>query len=264
MSAADRVVPVPGTPCWVNLMVTDLPAARAFYSAVLGWEFRQGSLGDGFSVAFAKGHPVAGIGARRPGLAPASVWTPYFGVPDADETADRIRERGATLAVGPMSLDTGRAAIAADRDGATFGFWQGPTHVWRAGESPGVRLDLQSPDVFEAAVFYGGVFGWAQEEPGGVEVSYHRGLVTAAYAGRTVATLRSTGEMAPEDRQEHPRWLVTFEVDDVERALSAAVANGGSRPDKSVAAPARSGFTRTLRDPDGCLFALSDSPAENR
>lgn len=134
-SAAEHVVPAPGVPCWVNLMVGDLPAATAFYTAVLGWEFHPSLLGGQFLVASQDGSPVAGIGARRPGLAPASVWTPYFAVRDADVTAARIKERGATLAVGPIALGDGRAGLAADRDGATFGFWQGPTLAWVYGQA---------------------------------------------------------------------------------------------------------------------------------
>ncbi|RLV65007.1 glyoxalase/bleomycin resistance protein/dioxygenase [Streptomyces sp. CBMAI 2042] len=48
--------PVRGAPCWVNLLVRDLSAAQAFYSAVLGWTFdSSGMLGNGFSIALADG-----------------------------------------------------------------------------------------------------------------------------------------------------------------------------------------------------------------
>lgn len=86
------------------------------------------------AVASAGGVPVAGIGERRPGLAPSPVWTPYFSVRDADAAAARIRERGATLAVGPIPLGQGRAGLAADPDGATFGFWESPGLAWVSGE----------------------------------------------------------------------------------------------------------------------------------
>ncbi|MFH9655546.1 VOC family protein [Streptomyces anulatus] len=102
-------------------MVADLAVAQAFYGAVLGWRFRSSSLDEDFVVATAGGDPVAGIGTRRPGLAPVSEWTPYFAVRDADATAARIRERGATVAVGPMALGDGRVGLAADQDGDTFG-----------------------------------------------------------------------------------------------------------------------------------------------
>ncbi|WP_372456477.1 hypothetical protein [Streptomyces anulatus] len=83
-------VPVQGAPCWVNLTAADLDVARAFYGEVLGWRFRPSSPHDQFLVAAAGGDPVAGLAAHRPGLAPASVWTPHFPVRDADTTAARI------------------------------------------------------------------------------------------------------------------------------------------------------------------------------
>ncbi|MFD6415815.1 VOC family protein [Streptomyces sp. NPDC060194] len=254
MSSANDVVPDPGVPCWVNLMVDDLQAAEAFYGAVLGWEFRPGSLGEGFSTAFCKGRPVAGIGSRRPGLAPKPIWTPVFGVADANAAAGSIRERGATVAVGPAALGTGRAALAADREGATFGIWEGPTQVWPHGEDVGVRLDLQAWDLFEAAVFYGGVFGWARGGPTGVEVSFRDDRVVAEHAGHTAATLRGGADPASSALQERPRWLVTFEVEDMERAMGAAASGGGSR---SARPAALTGFARTLRDPAGCLFNIA-------
>ncbi|MEU1367767.1 VOC family protein [Streptomyces sp. NPDC005803] len=257
MSAAERVVPAPGIPCWVNLMVSDLRAAQAFYAAVLGWDFRPSSLGGGFLVAAVDGRPVAGIGERRPGLAQTSVWTPYFAVRDATVTAARIRERGATLAVGPVALGEGRAGLAADRDGAAFGFWEGPALAWTVGEeSAPARLDLQTRDVFEAAVFYGEVFGWADEP--GIDVAYRRDHVLVERDGRDALSLRGGGVQTSAQPQSRPRWLVNFAVDDVERAVATAVAAGGGKPQLPVTAWSPDGFSRVLQDPDGGLFTLTN------
>ena len=43
MTPTGHVMPVCGTPCWVNLMTRNLHATQDFYSAVLGWEFRPGA-----------------------------------------------------------------------------------------------------------------------------------------------------------------------------------------------------------------------------
>ncbi len=51
----------------------------------------------------------------------------------------RIRERGAISEVGPLSFGTGRAAPAADPDGAVFGFWQGKVIPDHASRSSGQR-----------------------------------------------------------------------------------------------------------------------------
>lgn len=136
MPALEGTVPVAGAPCWVNLMARDLRAAQSFYSDVMRWTFRPSTLGSDFSVALAHGEPVAGIGCCPGGDHPA-VWPPVLRLRDADETAARISERGATLAVGPLSLGEGRAGIAAARDGAVFGFRPGQARPWpgRWGEA---------------------------------------------------------------------------------------------------------------------------------
>ncbi|MEU4181353.1 VOC family protein [Streptomyces sp. NPDC026589] len=237
-------------------MVADLGVARAFYGEVLGWRFRPSSLDEEFLVATADGDPVAGMGTRRPGLAPASVWTPYFAVRDADVTAARIRERGGTVAVGPMALGDGRAGLAADRDGATFGFWEGHTLAWSPGEGrTPARLDLQTRDVFDAAVFYGEVFGWADEAA--IGVIYRDDHVLVELSGRVVLSLRGGGVHTSPLAHLRPRWLVNFAVDDVERAVFAAMSAGGGRPKPSSTTWTAKGFSRTLQDPDGGLFTLA-------
>ncbi|WP_327267475.1 VOC family protein [Streptomyces sp. NBC_01218] len=254
--AEERGVPDPGAPCWVNLMVEDLPRSRAFYTTVMGWEFRPSPLGSQFLVAFAAGSPVAVLGARKPGFAPESEWTPYFAVRDADATAARIRERGATTAVGPVALGDGRAGLAADREGATFGFWEGPAPAWSAGEgSAPTRVDLQTRDVFDAAVFYGEVLDWTAEP--GIDIAYRDDHVVVESGGRAVLSLRGGGAGGSVPAHLRPRWLVNFTVDDVERAVVAAIGAGGSRPRLSPTSWTPKGFSRTLRDPDGGLFTLT-------
>ncbi|MFD8801324.1 VOC family protein [Streptomyces atroolivaceus] len=256
MSSAEYVAPTPGMPCWANLMVSDLRVSQAFYTAVLGWEFRQSSLGAGFLVGSAGGAPVAGIGERRAGFAPPSAWTPYFAVRDADLTAARVQERGATLAVGPVALGEGRAGLAADRDGATFGFWEGSAPAWSVGEgSAPARLDLQTRDVSVAAVFYGEVLGWGHDH--GIDVVHRRDHVLVEREGKEVLSLWRGGAEDSADPQTWPQWMVNFAVDDVEHAVAMASEGGGEvRVPTSAWVP--DGSARVLRDPDGALFTVSE------
>ncbi|MER5619139.1 VOC family protein [Streptomyces sp. NPDC002215] len=255
MPAHERTVPVAGAPCWVSLMARDLRASESFYSDVMGWTFRPSTLGSDFSVALAQGEPVAGIGCCPGGGHPA-VWVPYFAVRDADETAARISERGATLAVGPLRLGEGRAGIAADRDGAVFGFWEGPVLTWSAGRGRArVRLDLKTRDAFDAAIFYAEVFDWARP-PGSCTVDYAEDHIIVQAAGRTVATLYGGSDETGPDPRIRPRWNVHFRVRDGEQAAAAAAAAGGeSSPFPSPVGAPDGAFL--LRDPDGALFTLA-------
>ncbi|WNE94899.1 VOC family protein [Streptomyces luomodiensis] len=247
----------PGFPCWVSLAARSLQAAQEFYTAVLGWTWRSTGLDEEFRTALFGGAPVAGIGELANSLRGAVAWTPFFAVADADATAARIHERGGTVGVGPLAFGPDRrAALAADPDGAVFGFWEGEALPGWAAEpdSAPAWLELRTRDAFAAALFYGEVFGWAAPE-GPCSVEYENDEVIVGEAERKLAVIRGGAvEQAPDPRV-RPRWYVHFRVPDVTAAVAAARAAGGT-----VAlppAPSAAGRQATLRDPDGGLFTVT-------
>ncbi|MFF7202618.1 MULTISPECIES: VOC family protein [unclassified Streptomyces] len=245
-----------GAPCWVSLMARDLRASQDFYGAVLGWKFRRAALGDEFSVAFADGTPVAGIGALAPRLQVAVAWTPYFAVADADVAASRIRERSGTVAVGPLAFSLGRGALAADRDGAVFGIWEGALLPdWQSGhkDAPAWLL-LRTRDAFDAAIFYGEVLDWAGDSPGGCDVSYENDEVVLLNNGHVLARLNSGAVEAAPDPLVRPRWDVHFPVADLDATTGAVRDQGGTVMAERLT---REGREAAVRDPDGALFTLT-------
>lgn len=208
-----------GSPCWVSLMARDLGTAGAFYGALLGWEFEGGPAGLGPYVrATLNGAPVAGLGVAPAGY-PVE-WTTYFAADSTDGTAQRIRECGGTVAVGPLQAeDAGRLVIASDVSGAVFGVWEGQDQPgWQTeGEEPGAPAwtELVTSDVEGAAAFYGSVFGPVVERRGQDAV--------LLVEGSPVAGIRGAAEL----RGGHPRWRIHFAVGDVEEAASRAVELGG-------------------------------------
>jgi predicted enzyme related to lactoylglutathione lyase len=245
-----------GAPCWVSLMARDLGASQDFYGAVLGWRFRGGRLGDEFSVAVLDGAPVAGIGALAPRLRVAVSWTPYFAITNADTAAARIRERSGTVAVGPLAFSLGRGALAADRDGAVFGIWEGALIPdWQSGhkDAPAWLL-LRTRNAFDAAIFYGEVLDWANERPGCCDVRYEDDEVLLMSNGHVLARLSSGAEDAAPDPLLRPRWEVHFPVDDVNATARAATAAGGTVLDRRMS---HQGAEEALvRDPDGAIFTI--------
>lgn len=241
-----------GAPCWVSLTSRDLEATQEFYGAVLGWSWRPARLGDRFRVALADDVPVAGIAAVASMWQMAVAWTPYFAVPSADEAAARVQERGGTTAVGPLSLPPGRAALLADRDGATFGIWEGELmsswETWRRAAPTFIRLHTR--DAFDAAMFYGEVLDWASERPGCCEVRYEGGEVVLRSRGDIVARIESGALEAAPDPTIRPHWQVHFAVADVAACARAAELHGGSVLSK-VSDEA------VLRDPDGAQFTVT-------
>ncbi|MFF7446411.1 MULTISPECIES: VOC family protein [unclassified Streptomyces] len=241
-----------GAPCWVSLTTRDQEAAEAFYTAVLGWEWRPARLGDRFRMAVADGTPVAGIAAVATMWQMAVAWTPYFAVPSADEAVARAQERGGTAAVGPLSFPPGRAALLADRDGATFGIWEGELvsnwGSWRRAAPTFIRLHTR--DAFDAAIFYGEVLDWASNRPGCCEVRYEGGEVVLRSQGDVVARIESGALGAAPDPTIRPHWQVHFAVSDVGACALAAEQHGGSVLSKGE-------DEAVLRDPDGARFTVT-------
>ena len=244
-----------GAPCWANLSARDLEAAEKFYGSVLGWEFRSTTLGDHFAVALSEGRPVAGIGGIAVDFQIAVAWTPYFAVTQVDEAAARIRERSATVAVGPVAFASGRALVAADRDGAVFGVWDGRLPSgWETWHDQGpVVLRLRTRDAFDAAIFYGGVLEWADGRPDGCTVDYEHDEVVVRSRGSVVARLASGAVEAAPDPAVRPHWDVQFTVDDIGARVGAARALGGTLLRHGTTA---AGGYAELRDPDGGLFTI--------
>ncbi|GAA1190917.1 hypothetical protein F4556_002028 [Kitasatospora gansuensis] len=219
-----------GTPCWVSLMTDDLEGAKTFYRALLGWEFGPGPSQLGVYVrATLNGAKVAGLGDQPLGTGHPVEWTTYFAVDQADDVAQRIRECGGTVAVGPLqAADAGRLAIASDIAGAVFGLWQGEQHHgWDVRNVPGAPAwaELLTPDQ-EAGFFYDMVFG------SGVERTVRPGAL----------------------RDGPPRWRVHFAVADPDLTAAQAERLGG----RVLVAPHDTdrGRVARLADPQGGRFSV--------
>ncbi|MFJ8200701.1 VOC family protein [Streptomyces sp. NPDC096152] len=248
-----------GAPCWVSLTSRDLEATEDFYRAVLGWEWRSAKLGDRFRIALADGAPVAGIAAVATMWQMAVAWTPYFAVHSADDAVSRVQERGGTAAVGPISFPPGRAALLADRDGATFGIWEGDLftdwETWRKAAPAFIRLHTR--DAFDSAIFYGEVLDWASARPDCCEVRYEGDEVVLRSHGEVVARIESGALEAAPDPTIRPHWQIHFKVADVAACVRAAEKHGGSvlreGADEAV-----------LRDPDGAQFTVTSRRERER
>lgn len=137
-----RIVNEPGSLNFNDLYTRDVEAATAFYGSVFGWEvFELGSdrlwslpgyadhietFNPGFKEGMAEsGVPgfadvVASLSLLAPDVDRPPHWGVTFGVADADETAERARELGATVVVEPFDAPWIRATVITDPQGATF------------------------------------------------------------------------------------------------------------------------------------------------
>ena len=250
-----RTTPWPaGTPCWVDLAVPDIPAATAFYGDVMGWSFVDSGEEFGhYHIAQAEGHAAAAIGPLMQEGQP-STWTVYLASDDADVTAKLITEHGGQVLVGPMDIPgNGRMVVAVDAAGAAFGVWQAAGMIGaEIVNQPGslTWTDARFQDPGRGKAFYAAVFGYTYAPVPGAPEDYSTVLVEGEVRGGAGGLMGSPPPAC---------WLAWFSVADVDAAITAVEAGGGS-----VTTPAQdSPFGRmgTVTDPFGATFGLHMPPA---
>jgi predicted enzyme related to lactoylglutathione lyase len=223
-----------GIPCWVDLGTPDLDASKAFYAAVLGWDYQ--AAGDeygGYVTATLRGQPVAGMLPTGAGAGGGDVatfppaWSSYVAVDDADATTKLAADAGAQVLVEPMDItDVGRMAFVLDPTGAAIGLWQAGQH-FGAGivNEPGAYCwnELVTSDIPAAADFYAAVFGWqTQTVPAGDGPDYTM-FATGPEPEDGIA-----GALNPPMAGIPPYWAVYFAVADLDAALEQATGLGAS------------------------------------
>jgi len=109
---------------WMELMTTDLAAARTFYKNLFGWEVERmdGSNEMPYHLIKVDGNEVAGMMTTPPqakGTSPC--WGCYITVDDVNATAEKVSALGGNLIVPPMDIpDVGRFCVLQDPQGAVI------------------------------------------------------------------------------------------------------------------------------------------------
>jgi hypothetical protein len=252
MAERDTVWP-PGTPCWADLMTTDLPAARLFYEGAFAWHFGESPAeAGGYLNAQLNDRSVAGLGPLPEGMSvDVPSWTTYLATTDARATADQIAAAGGTVFSPPMDvMGLGVMALATDPTGGTFGLWEGHLHTgFQLSNQAGVDAwnELMTHDYEAAKDFYATVFGYTYTEIGGGDFKYS----TAEVGGQTVGGIG----LMPDGSDEVPaHWRLYFAVDDADASVNEIVRLGGS-----VISPPQDmpyGRHADVADGQGAVFAV--------
>ena len=244
---------------WYELTTPDKEAARAFYSAVLGWGSRDASMpGMAYRVLTVEDTPVAGMmsmpeEARRAGVAPH--WIGYVGVDNVDTAAMRVKSLGGTVHIPPTDVvDISRFSIIADPEGTTLALikWLKPRKApSTALGSPGRAgwHELLATNWESAFAFYATLFGWQKAEAQqGTMGTYQQ----FSAAGETIG-----GRFTKPPTLPLPFWLYYFNVADIEAATRRVEADGGEILYGPVEVPGGANILHCV-DPQGAIFALLD------
>ena len=114
----------PGAFTWSEHMSRDFESAKAFYTAVFGYEYGDMS-SDGFSYAtllISGQQVVGGIGSFPPGedAGQPAFWGVYFGTSDTDKAVELAVRNGGRVVKPATDSPYGRTAVVADNQGAVF------------------------------------------------------------------------------------------------------------------------------------------------
>ena len=215
-------------PTWFDLSTSDLPAAKAFYGELFGWTFHDGGpeLGH-YTQAHRNGHPAAAVAAKMPGMEQTpTVWTVYFGVADAAQTAAAITAQGGSMMVPPMDvMGLGTMAVATDPEGAVFGLWQAGTFSGAQIEGePGSMCwaEVNTRQPAAAVGFYGTLFGLTSQRVEGIEREYHTLHLPSGDAVAGVFELTADMAHIP------PHWMPYFVVESIAHAQAVMARHGAT------------------------------------
>jgi uncharacterized protein len=250
-------VDLPGRFTWYELMTTDMQAATAFYTKVMGWGAWDASLPDRPFILFSEGpDAVAGLmnlpeDARRAGAKPN--WLGYVETADIDATADRVVRLGGAVHVPPTDVgDVSRFAIFSDPQSARLGLFKWRNAGQRPPDAPGAAgrvgwHELLAEDWQKAWAFYGEVFGWTKAE---ADIGDAGAYQLFSAGGRTI------GDMLTKDAEiRAPIWLYYFNVGDLDAVTRRVTAGGGRIVHGPLAAPDGRWIAQCV-DPQGALFGL--------
>jgi len=239
---------------WYELLTTNMPAAKAFYGNVFGWEAQDASTPSfAYSLFVAGESPACGLmelpmEARKMGATPR--WIGYVAVTDVDTCVARLTSLGGTLYVPPTDSNIGRIAVVADAQRADFALVEGfKLRPSKAGDEGCVGWhELTAADGQSAFAFYSELFGWQKEaEPAGATDSYQLVSCGGRMIGGIFTKLRRANYP--------PFWQYYFNVADIGVTAKRVKAAGGRIVQGALDMPDGTSIIRCV-DPHGAIFAL--------
>ena len=256
MTETEGVVNSHGRFVWYELVTTDIKAAVAFYSKVMGWGAWDVSTPGKAHILFGDGKgAISGLtnlpdDATQIGVKPG--WVGYVGVDDVDATAAAVTRLGGSVDVAPTDAsDISRFSIFTDPQAARLALfkWLKPGQQQPAGlDAPG-RVgwhELLAADRGQAWAFYGALFGWRQEDAG---------TDAGEYQPFSAGGLTIGGMLTRPATVAVPFWLYYFNVGDIDAAAQRVTAGGGQILEGPFDMPGGSWIVQCA-DPQGAIFAL--------
>ncbi|MBN9550558.1 MAG: VOC family protein [Alphaproteobacteria bacterium] len=240
-------------------MTTDLDAAEAFYTAVVGWKPEAFESAPGMPRYIVMNSSVRGVSGlmtmpeepAKMGMPPA--WLGYIHTKDVDASTQALKDAGGAIHRAPSDIPgVGRFAVVADPQGAAFMFLQPdqPDQPPVPATTPGHIgwHELYTSDWRAAFDFYSHQFGW--QSAGDFDMG-EMGIYKTFSAGP-----ESGGGMMNKPPQiPVPFWQFYFNVDAIDAAAKRVTDNGGKVLMGPMDVPSGQWIIQ-CQDPQGAHFAL--------
>jgi hypothetical protein len=250
---------------WADLMTTDPTDAMRFYGAVTGWTTTPFEMGGPLPYQMWT-RPGGGEDATVGGTMgmPAEAqdpphWLPHLAVADCAAATAHAVSLGATVLQAPMPIPTvGEFSIIRDPQGAVVSLFA-PSMPMPKGVPPVGDFgwfELATSDRAGAVHFYGALVGWAPTMLHDMGGGMHYQLMRRPGDVYDVAGIYQTTEEMPMP----PAWTVYVRVADLDAAVGAVAANGGTVVMGPMDVPGGDRVAMAT-DPQGAMFGLIWSTA---
>lgn len=244
----------PGTFCWIELMTTDAPGAKTFYSELFGWQANDTPIGPDqvYTIYTLNGKSVGASFQKDERMQQVPThWACYISVASADESAAKAKSLGGEVVQEPFDvMEHGRMAVIADPTGAHFCLWQAKHH-------PGVGVkgeintlcwnELLTNDTEKAKDFYTKLFGWTAKTDSGA-TPYTEWTNGEEHIGGMMQIQPQMGPMPP-------NWGIYIAVDDCDAKAAKATSLGARIYVPPTDIPHVGRFA-VLADPQGAVFNI--------
>jgi predicted enzyme related to lactoylglutathione lyase len=240
---------------WYELMTTDVAAASAFYSAIVGWDIKDSGMpGMQYSILHSKGVQIGGVMAIPPhaaGMPPN--WGGYVAVPDVDEYCKRVESlKGKVMRPGTDIPTVGRFAVVKDPGGVPFVLFKGtseqPLFADPTADGSVGWNELHGADPHVSFAFYSELFGWTKSR----EVDMGPMGVYLVFA---INGVDAGGMMLKPANMPASTWLYYFNVPSADAAAAAITSAGGKVLAGPHEVPTKQWIVQGL-DPQGAMFAV--------
>jgi predicted enzyme related to lactoylglutathione lyase len=245
-----------GRMLWYELMTTDMKAAEAFYTAVVGWTVVPFEGSPQPYDMWMRDHevPVGGVMTIPEGMNFPPHWGMYVGVPKLEEAVSRIEQLGGSALSDVIDVPTvGRMRMMKDPQGATFSVYQPvapPQQPEAAAKAGDVSWhELYTTDAEAALKFYTELFEWRPTE------SMDMGPMGKYHMFARTFPLGGMMNKPPEMAQVPPHWGLYFHVSDVHAGAERVKANGGQVLNGPMEVPGGDWIVNCM-DPQGAAFSL--------